>query len=185
MNNKSISLGSIPKIRGTYTDGVIYHRENLVTLYGSLFQCIVSDTINTPPLVKDKEFDHGFFSVKLSNESAWKVVIDNIKAYNDLQFYRALGLDVDHIRDEWNTTKGEIEDRMPHYVYEDEWKAMTDAEKKNKLWYILKGNKPTEDGPVIRSVIDGNGKLKLNGIITSDGRLKLKGIISADGRLKL
>lgn len=77
-----------------------------------------------------------------------------------------------------------MDTQLPHYVYEDEWKRMSDEDKGNKLWYILKGNKPTEDDATSINAIYQDGKLIIENVSASDGKITLPGVFD-NGKLLL
>lgn len=52
MSKVKVDIGRIPQSRGEYVDGKSYKKDNIVTLYGSAFQCVVEST-TTPPATID------------------------------------------------------------------------------------------------------------------------------------
>lgn len=52
MAKENKTIGRVPVSRHEYTDGATYYKDNIVTRYGSAFQCIVEST-TTPPATID------------------------------------------------------------------------------------------------------------------------------------
>ena len=52
MAKENKTIGRVPVSRHEYTDGATYYKDNIVTRYGSAFQCVVEST-NTPPATID------------------------------------------------------------------------------------------------------------------------------------
>lgn len=52
MSKVKVDIGRVPQSRGEYVDGKSYKKDNIVTLYGSAFQCVVEST-TTPPATID------------------------------------------------------------------------------------------------------------------------------------
>lgn len=52
MAKENKTIGRVPVSRHEYTDGATYYKDNIVTRYGSAFQCIV-DSTTTPPATID------------------------------------------------------------------------------------------------------------------------------------
>lgn len=52
MAKENKTIGRVPVSRHEYTDGATYYKDNIVTRYGSAFQCVVDSTI-TPPATID------------------------------------------------------------------------------------------------------------------------------------
>lgn len=54
MAKENKTIGRVPVSRHEYTDGETYYKDNIVTRYGSAFQCVV-DSTTTPPATIDSE----------------------------------------------------------------------------------------------------------------------------------
>ena len=52
MAKENKTIGRVPVSRHEYTDGATYYKDNIVTRYGSAFQCVV-DSTTTPPATID------------------------------------------------------------------------------------------------------------------------------------
>jgi hypothetical protein len=52
MAKENKTIGRVPVSRHEYTDGATYYKDNIVTRYGSSFQCVV-DSTTTPPATLD------------------------------------------------------------------------------------------------------------------------------------
>ena len=52
MAKENKTIGRVPVSRHEYTDGATYYKDNIVTRYGSAFQCVVEST-TTPPATVD------------------------------------------------------------------------------------------------------------------------------------
>lgn len=52
MAKENKTIGRVPVSRHEYTDGATYYKDNIVTRYGSAFQCVV-DSTTTPPATLD------------------------------------------------------------------------------------------------------------------------------------
>ena len=52
MAKENKTIGRVPVSRHEYTDGATYYKDNIVTRYGSAFQCVVEAT-TTPPATID------------------------------------------------------------------------------------------------------------------------------------
>ncbi len=52
MAKENKTIGRVPVSRHEYTDGATYYKDNIVTRYGSAFQCVV-DSTTTPPAMID------------------------------------------------------------------------------------------------------------------------------------
>lgn len=52
MAKENKTIGRVPVSRHEYTDGATYYKDNIVTRYGSTFQCVV-DSTTTPPATID------------------------------------------------------------------------------------------------------------------------------------
>lgn len=52
MAKENKTIGRVPVSRHEYTDGATYYKDNIVTRYGSAFQCVV-DSTTTPPATVD------------------------------------------------------------------------------------------------------------------------------------
>lgn len=52
MAKENKTIGRVPVSRHEYTDGALYYKDNIVTRYGSAFQCVVEST-TTPPATID------------------------------------------------------------------------------------------------------------------------------------
>lgn len=52
MAKENRTIGRVPVSRHEYTDGATYYKDNIVTRYGSAFQCVV-DSTTTPPTTID------------------------------------------------------------------------------------------------------------------------------------
>lgn len=52
MAKENRTIGRVPVSRHEYTDGATYYKDNIVTRYGSAFQCVV-DSTTTPPATID------------------------------------------------------------------------------------------------------------------------------------
>lgn len=52
MAKENKTIGRVPVSRHEYTDGATYYKDNIVTRYGSSFQCVV-DSTTTPPVTID------------------------------------------------------------------------------------------------------------------------------------
>lgn len=53
MAKENKTIGRVPVSRHEYTDGATYYKDNIVTRYGSAFQCVVEST-TTPPATLDE-----------------------------------------------------------------------------------------------------------------------------------
>lgn len=53
MAKENKTIGRVPVSRHEYTDGATYYKDNIVTRYGSAFQCVV-DSTTTPPATIDE-----------------------------------------------------------------------------------------------------------------------------------
>lgn len=53
MAKENKTIGRVPVSRHEYTDGATYYKDNIVTRYGSAFQCVV-DSTTTPPATLDE-----------------------------------------------------------------------------------------------------------------------------------
>lgn len=52
MAKVKVNIGRVPQSRGEYVEGKAYKKDNIVTRYGSAFQCVV-DSTTTPPATLD------------------------------------------------------------------------------------------------------------------------------------
>lgn len=52
MAKVKVDIGRVPQSRGEYVEGKAYKKDNIVTRYGSAFQCVVAST-TTPPATID------------------------------------------------------------------------------------------------------------------------------------
>ena len=52
MAKVKVDIGRVPQSRGEYVEGKAYKKDNIVTRYGSAFQCVV-DSTTTPPATID------------------------------------------------------------------------------------------------------------------------------------
>ena len=75
--SETLTIGSIIRHRGKYSDSVVYYVNNQVTMCGSVFQALGTSFSGIAPLTvaSDK-------TVKLANTEMWRCIIDNIELYN-------------------------------------------------------------------------------------------------------
>lgn len=53
MAKENKTIGRVPVSRHEYTDGATYYKDNIVTRYGSAFQCVVDSTTTPPATIDD------------------------------------------------------------------------------------------------------------------------------------
>lgn len=53
MAKENKTIGRVPVSRHEYTDGATYYKDNIVTRYGSAFQCVVDSTATPPATIDD------------------------------------------------------------------------------------------------------------------------------------
>ena len=72
-----LTIGSVIKHRGEYSNDTTYYFNNQVTMCGSIFQALGNNFSAKAPLSIAKDS-----TVSLSNTSLWKCIIDNVNLYN-------------------------------------------------------------------------------------------------------
>jgi hypothetical protein len=84
MAKVKVDIGRVPQSRGEYVDGKSYKKDNIVTRYGSAFQCVVEST-TTPPATIDASgkvtLGEGWiFFADASGMAEVKIAVDALKS---------------------------------------------------------------------------------------------------------
>lgn len=84
MAKVKVDIGRVPQSRGEYVDGKAYKKDNIVTRYGSAFQCVVEST-TTPPATIDASgkvtLGEGWiFFADASGMAEVKIAVDALKS---------------------------------------------------------------------------------------------------------
>lgn len=77
MSNNIINIGSAPKFKGDYNNTSTYYKNNVVSLYGSVFISLLNEVIGLPPLMMASDGTLSF-----TNTNCWQCVVDNVDLYN-------------------------------------------------------------------------------------------------------
>lgn len=84
MAKVKVDIGRVPQSRGEYVEGKAYKKDNIVTRYGSAFQCVV-DSTTTPPATIDAsgkvQLGEGWiFFADASGVAEVKIAVDALKS---------------------------------------------------------------------------------------------------------
>lgn len=77
--NDVIRIGKATKWRGRYSDTMMYYKENVVTMCGSVFICLKDTVIGKAPLAVTDETSG---IIAYDNTDVWECVVDALNFYN-------------------------------------------------------------------------------------------------------
>ena len=85
MAKVKVDIGRVPQSRGEYIEGKAYKKDNIVTRYGSAFQCVVESTTTPPATLNESDnklvLGEGWiFFVDASGIQAVKNAIEDLKS---------------------------------------------------------------------------------------------------------
>lgn len=76
-STKTIIIGSMAVYRGTYTESMVYYKENIVTYYSCVFKAASNNFSGVPPINVGANG-----AITIVNTNYWSCIVDNTNIYN-------------------------------------------------------------------------------------------------------
>ena len=99
-------IGSVPTLRGEYTEGIRYYKQNIVSYLGSAFVSTMNENTSVPCIIQDGKF---------VLQEGWDFFVDNSENY----FFREKEVDLPQELFDQMREEGTLDITKDYYTYEE------------------------------------------------------------------